>query len=118
MSRSRIKGYQREERRRNMRRPTSVEAELKGHPVHVVDASLGGVGIGSVELMSEKDLGMAVGEEPELELRGADGRPAEFVPIEIVRTEPAHGRIGARFTGLSDDQFRLIELLIMGRGRL
>ena len=102
-----------EERRRDRRRPIMLEGRLEGHTIAIVDISFGGLA-GAAELLGKSSWLPEAGREMELELAPNSGKARTFT-IEIIRVDPVDGQFGARFLGLDDAQYRVIERLMMGR---
>ena len=90
-----------------------LEGRLEGHAVAIVDISFGGLA-GAVEVLGKSSWLPEIGSEMELELVPNSDETRTFA-IEIIRVDPVDGQFGARFLGINDAQYRVIERLIMGR---
>ncbi len=102
------------ERRRDRRRETLIEGRLQGHPISIVDISLGGLGA-AVHFVGHVDGWVPdIGGEANLELLSETGELHAF-DVEVVRCDPVDGHFGVRFISLSDEQYRLVERLVMRR---
>lgn len=122
------------ERRRDLRRCVNFDGLVNEGPVSVIDISASGVGatvldtpgplsVGSegyeIEIVPsqsgvEGSARFEVGAEATLKLL-KDGEEILAICIEIVRFEPDADSLGARFVGIEDDQYRIIERLVTGR---
>ncbi len=101
------------ERRRDRRRPTFVKAALNGEPITILDVSLGGFG-GTIELSGNDEALPEVGDLAKLELN-PDAPDAVTLSIEVIRCDHDLKLFGAHIVEMSDDQFRRLERLTMGR---
>lgn len=110
---ARIIDLKQAERRRDRRRETMLEGRLGGHAISIVDVSFGGLGA-AVDFVGQSDWLPEDGEEAKLELLTASGEVHIF-DVEIIRSSPIDSHFGARFLRLDDDQYRLVERLMMGR---
>ena len=102
------------ERRRDRRRETLLEGRLQGHPVSIVDVSLGGLGA-AVHFVGHVDGWVPdLGGDSTLELLADSGEVHSF-EVEVVRCDPVDGHFGVRFLSLDDHQYGVVERLVMGR---
>lgn len=100
-----------QDRRFDPRRRSMIPALLDGHPVVVVDLSLGGIGAGAFEILTEDDLAVSAGQAAQLTIP-RDGPLAQRLDVLVVRTNEAEGRFAARFIGLNEGQLELVRDLI------
>ena len=107
------------EHRRDKRRSFEIPASLNGVPVLVTDLSLGGVAAGAdaIEIDGETTLDLRPGQCAVLRLP-RNGNHSKSFEVEIVRSERREGRVGLRFTALNDDQYRLVEQLVLRPSRV
>ena len=90
-----------------------LEGRLEGHMVAIIDISFGGLA-GAVEFLGKSGWLPEAGSEMGLELAPNSDKARTFA-VEIIRVDPVDGQFGARFLGLDDAQYRIIERLMMGR---
>ena len=112
-------GYQ--ERRRDRRREVAIDATLKpsiaarldGYSIRVLDVSFGGIG---GELAGDDAAARLppLGAKATLILMPPSGEKIAF-RVEVVRRDKDGRGFGARFTTLSDREYRVVERLTMGR---
>ena len=102
------------ERRRDRRRETLLEGLLQGHPISIVDISLGGLGAAVHFVGHAEDWVPDLGGDASLELLCDSGTVHAF-EVEVVRCDPVDGHFGVRFLSLDDRQYNVIERLVMGR---
>ena len=115
---AKVVDIQNDERRRDRRRSVLVSGRLDDRPVKILDVSLGGVGC-AVELAGG-DLEDGQDYIPPgdgyltLEVEGRSGATHLFL-VQVTWVNEEAGTFGAAFGALSDDQFRVLEKLIIGR---
>ena len=102
------------ERRRDRRRETLLEGRLQGHPISIVDVSLGGLGAAAHFVGHGDGWVPDLGGDLTLELLSHSGEVHGF-DVEVVRCDPVDGHFGVRFLSLDDHQYRVVERLVMGR---
>ncbi len=90
-----------------------LEGRLDGHPIKVLDVSFGGIG-GAIEIVGHGDYQAPADENLRLEIEIGKDQTLIFEVIIVRLMEPA-GTFGAQFVSLSDEQFRVLEKLTMGR---
>ena len=115
MVRRRLVGYARTEQRRDRRRETTFPGRLDGVDVRLVNVSHSGI---EFEIDTDgADLTLwTEGQTTTLQL--ADGNAASAVlEMKIVRVDGEHRYVAASFAALSDEQYTLVEQLVL-RGRL
>lgn len=105
--------HAKEERRRDRRRQIRVEAHLNGERVKVVDISAAGVG-GFLAVHFAGDFASSIGMPARLTLKTPSGTEQEFT-VELIRATEGAGLFGARFLGLDDAQYSMVEKLLLGR---
>ena len=102
------------ERRRDQRRPVTVEGQIDGVRVTLLDLSMTGVGGGVNALGGAADLDLRAGEKRTLQFTGPDGATVSL-PVSVRRVDgPARG-FGANFAALSEREFDAIEQLMFPR---
>lgn len=101
------------ERRRDWRRPVLLDATLEGHPIKILDVSFGGLK-GVVEIIGHSEFQPPVNKPLSLSIATKDGGSINF-NLTVLRLSDPSGKFGARFDGLNDDQFQVIERLTLGR---
>jgi len=115
---AKVVDIQSNERRRDRRRSVLVSGRLDGRPVKILDVSLGGVGC-AVELQGgDLEDGQDYTASSEgyltLEVDGRSGNTHRFL-VQVTWVNESSGTFGAALGALSDDQFRVLEKLIIGR---
>jgi len=111
----RIVGYARGEHRRDRRRETVVRGYIDGISVRLRNISHSGLDVEIED--AEPDLGRwAVGQVCILALEGSDQQGA-MLDLHITRLDPDNARLAGSFESVSDEQYNLIEKLVL-RGRL
>ncbi len=110
----RLVGYGRSEQRRDRRRETTFPGCLNGIDVRLVNVSHGGI---EFEIVDGADLTLwTEGQTTTLQLAPGDAASA-VLEMKIVRVDGEHRYVAASFAALSDEQYTLIEQLVL-RGRL
>ena len=105
------------DKRRDQRRPVSIEGSIGGARVDLVDLSFTGIGGGAMELHNAaNDLRIEEGEQTRLEITGAGGQKVSL-QVTIQRIDRETGMFGATFRALSSAQFDAIEKLMFPRRR-
>ena len=100
-------------RRRDRRHSSDLPAEFDGRSVSLVDLSIAGFGA-AVDATSVEPADFAIGKVAVLAITLKDGRRMRLDVI-IERGVAPDGTFGGRFVSLSDENYRLIEALLMGR---
>ncbi len=114
MATRRIVGYTRGEQRRDRRRQAIVGGIIDGVRVRLHDISHSGVDVEIED--AEVDLARwAVGQTCALLLEGSDTDGA--LDLRIARIDADAGHLAGKFDAVSDEQYELIEQLVL-RGRL
>ncbi len=114
MATRRIVGYTRGEQRRDRRRQTVVGGVIDGIRVRLHDISHSGVDVEIEDI--EVDLARwAVGQTCALLLEGSG--IDEALDLRIARIDADSGHLGAKFEAITDEQYKLIEQLVL-RGRV
>ncbi len=100
-------------RRRDRRRHLDLVAKLDGHDVTLTDISVTGFGA-AIDATDTAMSDLPVGYRGRLDIWLKDGRQ---LPLDVVikRALGPDGLFGGHFDNLSDQHFRLIEALLMGR---
>ncbi|CAE7811528.1 unnamed protein product [Symbiodinium necroappetens] len=104
------------ERRRDRRRRLQLSAEIDGHAVSLVDISIAGFGA-AVDATDRAAPKLPLGHRGRLDIWLSDGRRMRL-EIEIGREVGPDGMFGGRFLDISDENFRLIEAILLGREHL
>ena len=99
------------EKRRHPRIGVMLPALLDQFPVTVTDISLGGVGSGSLQMLTDGTMGPGRGEKASLRFL-TDEAFGESIEVEITRVSSQRGELGARYLGLTAEQKRFIERLV------
>ncbi|HIC81716.1 MAG TPA: hypothetical protein EYH07_19950 [Kiloniellaceae bacterium] len=101
------------ERRRDRRRQLQLSAEIEGHAVSLVDISVAGFGA-AIDATGRAPLKLPLGHRSRLDVWLSDGRRMHL-DIVIEREIGPDGLFGGSFLSISDENFRLIEAILMGR---
>ena len=99
------------DKRRDQRRPVSIEGSIGGVRVDLLDVSFAGVGGGTMALGDAAGLDLQEGQDTTLEFTGPDGQHVRL-SVKIQRIDHDTGKFGAAFTELSDKDFDVIEKLM------
>ena len=100
-------------RRRDRRRHLDLVAKLDGRALTLTDISVTGFGA-AIDATGTKMPDLPVGYRGKLEIWLKDGRHLQLA-IVIKRAIAQNGAFGGHFENLSDEHFRLIEALLLGR---
>lgn len=100
-------------RRRDRRRHLDLSAKLDGQAVTLTDISVTGFGA-AIDATGAKVPDLPVGYRGKLEIWLKDGRHLQLAMV-IKRAVAPNGDFGGHFENLSDEHFRLIEALLLGR---
>lgn len=122
----RIVGLARKNRRRDHRRDVRLAAFLNDFPVEVLNVGLGGMALGVLDTESDAksgpefvpDSGAApvfVVEQDAVLRLVEDDRPSISLGVEIARVSDQESIVAVRFFTLTDEQYRIIERLVLGR---
>ncbi len=102
------------ERRRDQRRPISIEGSIDGVRVDLFDLSFAGVGGCTIVLGKSAGLNIREGQDATLAFTDPDGRQVTL-SVKIQRIDHAAGEFGATFLNLSDRDFDAVEKLMFPR---
>ncbi len=115
MATRRIVGYARGEQRRDRRRETLVRGYIDGISVRLRNISHSGLDVEIED--ADTDLARwAVGQTCTVCVESADTEVAAL-DLRIARIDPGEGQLAGNFDSVSDEQYKLIEQLVL-RGRL
>lgn len=87
---------------------------INGIEVRLFDLSLKGIGIGALSFDDISKLDLAVDDETIIEFPGPDGTRL-CLPLRIRRIDQSTCRIGATFSGISEQEYDAIEKLMFPR---
>ncbi len=110
---ARVVAVKRKERRRDRRRTVVIRSAIGSWTAVVTDISSGGIG-GLLDIMGSEDARLRPGQRVEAILPLDDLESLAFTLV-ITRGLGVDLSFGARFEGVTDAQFRLIESYVTGR---
>lgn len=100
-------------RRRDRRHSLDLSAQFDGQPVTLVDLSIAGFGA-AADATGTLPANLTTGRVADLVITLKDGRQVRLSVI-IERSLASDGTFGGRFVNLSDENYRIVEALLMGR---